>query len=244
MNSVIICEGSTDFILLQYYMQKVHNWQDAGLSTLQYGNKKAQLFTHQNKSLTIMPSEGSSHLISAFENILERNYNCQPDQKEAITKIAIITDRDEDDTEGIFLDKINHCLGNHFILPLSTITNNQWIASIMNTKIGIPLSFYLLIMVIPFTKTGAMETCLLNAISAADVYDKQIINDGNAFVQNADPAQRYLKHRRYRTKAQFHVYFCIRGPIEQSMRSQQILMNTPWENYPKLRKDFKLLGDL
>ena len=28
MNSIILCEGSTDFQLLQYYMRKVHQWED------------------------------------------------------------------------------------------------------------------------------------------------------------------------------------------------------------------------
>ena len=27
MRSVILCEGSTDFVLLQYYMRKVHGWE-------------------------------------------------------------------------------------------------------------------------------------------------------------------------------------------------------------------------
>ena len=27
MRSVILCEGSTDFVLLQYYMRKVYGWE-------------------------------------------------------------------------------------------------------------------------------------------------------------------------------------------------------------------------
>lgn len=28
MKSVIICEGSTDYVLLQYFMQRVNEWSD------------------------------------------------------------------------------------------------------------------------------------------------------------------------------------------------------------------------
>ena len=30
MKSIIICEGETDFILLQYFMIKVYGWKDSG----------------------------------------------------------------------------------------------------------------------------------------------------------------------------------------------------------------------
>lgn len=29
MNSIILCEGSSDFVLLQYYMRTVYGWTDA-----------------------------------------------------------------------------------------------------------------------------------------------------------------------------------------------------------------------
>lgn len=28
MNNIIICEGSTDYVLLQYYMRKAYQWSD------------------------------------------------------------------------------------------------------------------------------------------------------------------------------------------------------------------------
>ena len=28
MNSILICEGSTDFVLLQYFMRGVFEWED------------------------------------------------------------------------------------------------------------------------------------------------------------------------------------------------------------------------
>ena len=239
MNSVLICEGFTDYILFKYYMKKVYNWQDVQNSSqplLQYGNNESQFFTCNSNFLTIMSSGGCSHLTSALENVLNRNFNCQPNLSDAITKIAIITDRDEITTEVDFINEINSKLMSYNATPDVTIKNNNWVKIHMNCSAGHSLDFDLLVMVIPSSGTGAMETCLLNAISAVDAYDKKIIDDGNAFVQNADPSTKYLIHRRYVTKAKFHVYFCIRGPIEQ-IRSQQILMNVPWEQYPQLQNE-------
>lgn len=245
MKSVIICEGATDSILLHYYMQKVYGWSDVFQKQLPTDNdNKSQDLMRGQDILTIKPSGGSSHIIQAFENVLKQNINNPPNPITAISKIVIITDNDEPNTLSNILNEINKKLTEYNATSVKPIINNDWTQITMNTKLGTQLNFELLLMVIPFEENGAMETCLLNAISAANKYDEQIINDGNAFVDKADPCGRYLVKQRYRTKAKFHVYFCVRGPIEQSMQSRNILMSVPWEQYPKLQDDFKHLKEL
>ena len=104
--------------------------------------------------------------------------------------------------------------------------------------------FSLLILVIPFEETGAMETFLLNAISQNNSYDAGIIGNCNTFVSNIDKEKRYLTKRRYITKAKFDVYFSVRTAAEQFMERQNILKNIEWEKYIKIQKDFEKLGDL
>lgn len=99
-------------------------------------------------------------------------------------------------------------------------------------------------MVIAFTTEGAIETFLLEAIADKDEYDKKIINRTNSFVEQIDKERRYLNARRTITKAKFDVYFSIRTPVEQFGERQTILLNIPWEEYPKIQHDFRLLGDL
>ena len=53
-----------------------------------------------------------------------------------------------------------------------------------------------------------------------------------------------MNARRTITKAKFDVYFSIRTPVEQFGERQNILKNVPWEEYPKIQQDFRLLGDL
>lgn len=39
MNSLILCEGKTDCILLQYYLEKVHSWKRESKSSFHAVNK-------------------------------------------------------------------------------------------------------------------------------------------------------------------------------------------------------------
>lgn len=50
----------------------------------------------------------------------------------------------------------------------------------------------LLLLVIPFEDTGAMETFLLNAIANDSAYDTEIIRKGNQFVEEVDKERKYL----------------------------------------------------
>lgn len=50
----------------------------------------------------------------------------------------------------------------------------------------------LLLLVIPFEDTGAMETFLLNAIANESAYDAEIIRKGNQFVEEVDKERKYL----------------------------------------------------
>ncbi len=244
MNSVIICEGPTDFVLLQYYMRKVHAWEDADTITLKYEKNRARDFSRGSDRLTIMSSGGCSNLIKAFENVLIKNQENPQNPSEAINKVAIITDHDEISSESDFINDINNKLTEYDAVSSQAITNNKWVTISMNTSTGIQLNFDLLVMIIPFSETGAMETFLLNAISDSDMYDKEIITKGKAFVQSADPQNKYLTKRCYKTKAEFDAYFCIRTASEQFTERQNILKNIPWENYPTIQNDFRLLGDL
>ena len=108
-----------------------------------------------------------------------------------------------------------------------------------------------LLLVIPFEETGAMETFLLNAIAADDEYDKDIINQCNIFivfinifVDNVDGERKYLNKRRYITKAKFDVFFSVRTSAEQFNERRDIIKNVPWEKYTLIQDSFNKLGEL
>ena len=69
---VLICEGSTDFALLQYYMRKAHGWEDAADRELQSRcirnpGQRSRMLVKGEDQLTIMASGGSTRIPEALE---------------------------------------------------------------------------------------------------------------------------------------------------------------------------------
>lgn len=169
MNNIIICEGSTDYYLLQYYMREALDWNDdkqIQSNILKIPGQKSRNLIKDSNILTIMSAGGCSRLTEGLNETLTRNYLTPPDLSEMYSKIIIVTDRDEHDTENDFIQSIQ-CKLDHFNVSYTkTLTNNNWISCEMKNQLGIPEKFDILLLVIPFEKNGAMETFLLDAISA------------------------------------------------------------------------------
>ena len=55
INSITLCEGSTDFASLQYYMRKATCREDtkAQHNVIKFDSQKSRLFVKENKQLTI-----------------------------------------------------------------------------------------------------------------------------------------------------------------------------------------------
>ena len=244
MRSVILCEGSTDFVLLQYYMRKVHGWEyKKNDNVLIKGYKARKCVLKKDRSeLNIIGCGGCSRIPEGLQFILDSNSLSAED--EAYDRIVIITDRDEVETESEFETIIATELGKQQIEWKDDISNDKWIDFHYENGQSDNCNAKILLLVIPFEDTRAMETFLLDAIGKADPYDAQIISDCNQFVDNVDGAKKYLNKRRYITKAKFDVYFSVRTAAEQFVERQNILKNIPWEDYAEIQNSFKKLDDL
>ncbi len=242
MKSIIICEGETDFTLLQYFMIKVYGWQDSGKFSFKPKIKGilTRDFEKDSNTLTIISSGGCSNIKDIFSAVIRKNQNEVLDSNR-FSKIVIITDNDEDETEKKIIADLSKSLHN-----TEKINNRAWstLSFIDMTNNRTEFSVDLLLLIIPFDETGALETFLLNSISKQDSYDAEIIRKGNAFVDTADPQSKYLAHRGLKTKAKFDVYFSIRTPAKQFRMRQDILKNIPWEEYQNIREVFKELSKL
>ncbi len=73
MNSVLLCEGSTDYTLLQYYMRNACQWEDDKEKQSKIfklnGQKSRKLF-HGEHVLTIASVGGCSRLIEGLQQTL------------------------------------------------------------------------------------------------------------------------------------------------------------------------------
>lgn len=244
MKSMILCEGSSDFALIQYYMRSVYGWNDMDEQENIMGNKvrRMRTLTKNDSWLSIAGCGGCSRIIPALDYVLERNELSA--DGESIESIVVLTDRDEIGSEDAIIENIKKVLEKHHIDHKGEIVNNTWSSYHYMNAQGTLCYVKLLLLVIPFEDTGAMETFLLHAIAAEDPYDGALIQKCNEFVDSVDVEKRYLTKRRYVTKAKFDVYFSIRTSAEQFTERQKVLLTVPWENYSKIQRDFEKLGDL
>lgn len=247
MNNIILCEGSTDYFLLQYYMREAYQWIDD--TSIQNGilkmpKQKSRNLTKNSDILTIMAVGGCSQIGNGLRTVLNKNYLSPPNLSDVYNKIVIVTDRDEVGTEQTFIQTLQQVLSEYNITTTTPITNNTWLPYSMQNQVGITIDFSILLLMIPFEENGAMETFLLNAIADKDSYDKTIIEQCNQFVDQIDPEKRYLTSRRYITKAKFDTYFSIRTPVEQYAERQSIVKNVKWEEYNHIQTAFQKLGEL
>lgn len=244
MRSVILCEGSTDFVLLQHFMRRTYQWEYKSNKQINIAGQSARECTLQkdDNTVSIIGCGGCNRLIPCLN--YELMLNSVSTLGEAYDKIVIITDRDEVLTEQEFSEQIEYQIKVYNGKYSGLITNNEWMEFSFINGYGDELKTKLLMLVIPFEETGAMETFLLNAIAEQDEYDKYIINQCNAFVDNVDNQRKYLNKRRYITKAKFDVYFSVRTSAEQFNERRNIIKNVAWEKYPLIQNSFDKLGEL
>lgn len=244
MRSVILCEGSTDFVLLQHFMRRTYQWEYKSNKQINIAGQSARECTLQkdDNTVSIIGCGGCNRLIPCLND--ELMLNSVSALGEAYDKIVIITDRDEVLTEQEFSEQIEYQIKVYNGKYSGLITNNEWMEFSFINGYGDELKTKLLMLVIPFEETGAMETFLLNAIAEQDEYDKYIINQCNAFVDNVDNQRKYLNKRRYITKAKFDVYFSVRTSAEQFNERRNIIKNVAWEKYPLIQNSFDKLGEL
>lgn len=250
MNSVIICEGGTDLTLIQYFMEKTHQWSYVN-DRNKYPeiikinpDKKQQIkwFKKNDNFMAIYSVAGVSNINKGLNKIIDINQMVQLKEK-AFQKIIIITDRDEANTVDDFENKINEVLKNNNIEDI-TLCNDRWKECPYKTSYDETKIMEILLLVIPFEETGALETFLLDALSKKNLTDKKIIEQGNKFIENVDVDGKYLQHRRHKTKAKFDIYFSIRTPLEQFVERRNILRSIEWEEYESIQESFKKLSEL
>ena len=243
MNNIILCEGSTDYQLLQYYMRKAHHWEEIpGVmqnNAFKYKNQNSRVLKKENDTLTIAAVGGCSELAAGLEAVLTRNQWAAPNISSDVTgKIVIVTDNDDVGTEQSIIGEVKSVLQNKQVTVKDEIRNNCWTNCSMAGQTISQIDFELLLLIIPFSENGAMENFLLDAISVKDPYDGGIIHKCNNFVNTVDPDKKYLKQRRIITKAKFDTYFSVRTPLTQFNERQSILKNVPWEDYEKVQSGF------
>ena len=128
MNSLILCEGKTDCVLLQYYLEKVHSWIRMGKSSFHAVNGSwSNWFEKQGNRLIISETKGCNRISEGLVTAVNRNENVPPGSNdEFFDKIVIFTDNDETDSIADMIGDIQNKLHTTSASVSSPIQKGMW----------------------------------------------------------------------------------------------------------------------
>ena len=241
MRSIIICEGSTDAILLSYYLNKVSGWEFCKKAPEHLDIKQNEFdqsinwYKRDDDRLLICGVGGKDKISSFFkEKILSPMV-----KSDAFSKIVLVLDRDDKSTESI------EAHASHLFKPIVTeIKNNTWIDNTYVDAFGIQKTVSSLLIAIPEEHQGALETLMLEAI-AEDPYDAAIVKDAGDFVDKMqESASRYIPNNRMRLKAHLGVTWAVQYPEKVFKLIDEQIRSVSWENSQVLRNCFRQLENL
>ena len=251
MNSIILCEGETDQIIIGYYFfmnfkfkpckklpaiapQKINPENEA---------EKIYAYNRNDDNLIIWAVGGHGNLFEeALERILNRNKLNSP-VNGIYSKICIVTDHDSDEELDIFWLRINQCLTNFGITQ--KVQNNRWIEteqSIDFNENKIPIK--LLGLPVPLDENGALEVLLLNAFNEKD-YNSYIVEKSRNIIENLLEnkdkfSKKYLSTRREQIKAPLAVFLAVTAPEQTFALIDEMMLSIPWNKYPAIKKQFSV----
>lgn len=238
MNSLILCEGATDAILLSYYLKKVSGWNYSkkGPSGLTIGssaeNQTINWYKRENDYLLICGVGGKDNFKTFFLKTLQKPIV----HAGAFEKIAVITDRDERDAEEI-KDSIKSAFDGMF----PSIEDRNWELNKSSDPYGMEIERELLLLIIPEAHAGALETVMLDAISEKE-YDRNIVDLCKKFVaEMRSEASKYISSSRLQLKAELGVTWAIQYPEKVFSLINEVIESVPWESFDTLRECFNPL---
>ena len=241
MNSLILCEGATDAILLSYFLEKVSGWTYSakapdGLNIRSPGgNESVNWYRRGNDYLLICGVGGKNNFAGFFRQTLENPIR----HAGAFEKIAVITDRDKRETAAIKQSMISSFSG-----LFSNVEDRRWIVNKSSDAFEMEKDREILLLIIPEAHEGALETVMLDAISE-DAYDKNIVDLCRGFVSEMrTEASRYISNGRLQLKAELGVTWAIQYPEKVFSLIDEVIKSVPWESYESLRACFKPLESI
>ncbi|HVJ50267.1 hypothetical protein [Desulfitobacterium sp.] len=214
--------------------------------------RNVKWFKHFNGSLLCIRSAGGvSKIPTILEQVLDLN---QLGSFSKYERILVISDRDEVGTEQKFITDLSVKFKNFNVVFSSYIEHNSWnkatYSDVLKEESQEVSRVEFLPLIIPFEETGAIETFLLDGLCENSEKedelktDKIIIEQCRTFIDNINCNEKYLCHRREKTKAKFQTVFVVRTPADDFNQRQSLLRSVPWERYETVQNGFKQFSRL
>ncbi|MEK5205347.1 DUF3226 domain-containing protein [Bacillus sp. FSL R10-2789] len=246
MNSLIICEGKTDSILLSYYLKKIKGWsfttKNVPFKQPKLADNDGSVFNWyklNDNYLGIWGVGGNSQFSTAISEILKIN-NLLNDESKIISKLVMMTDRDNE-TEAQKIQELTSFFNPHSQTPIELI-NNNWIDYEYKNSFQEELLMQISCLIIPFTSEGAIETFLLDALSNIDANNLSLIEEIKQFIDSLNSP--YLRRDRDKLKSKFATTLAIMYPEKTFTPIDQLLTSIPWEDYKIIQEGFLILEQM
>lgn len=247
MRSIIFCEGKTDGILLSYYLGKVADWnfdkrltKNIGLPIRNWENEEVSVYTKREDELVIWAVGGQSNFDYAISQIIKVNRLLE--KTDTYKKLIILTDRDKTEEDKITLERIENILKAHD-LSLNIKDNNYWTNCVYFNDYGEKNEMYILPIIIPFDKNGALETFILDAISEMGEEENYVVNKSKEYI-SAFNLINYLNTQRLKVKGELAVTLGTLFPEKTFSPIDSMLKNINWEEYRTIQEGFRKLEEI
>lgn len=240
MKALILCEGTTDLILLQLLLQYRYDYRYHGYEEEKCTNRLVQrIVKKQDDFVEIHSCGGINNIPYELAKVKDKMvYATQAD--EIYDRVIVMIDHDTISSNGEFLNQINAEIGTSW----SESDLSQWLEwEITNTfDESMKLQFYC--ESVPSEGTGRIENVMLAALNTDGIEDEIIIKCTSQIQEIKDMQERYIKNESAKYKAIFNTYFAIRTPEEKYDERAKILKAYNWKDNSVLQEQFGFLDVL
>ena len=239
MRTKILCEGTTDVLLLQFVLQYRYEWEYDGFLENTKSNRLVRRNVKKNgNQIEISSCGGINNIPKEMQKLKDLMENATK-KSEVFDRVIIMIDHDTVESNRDFLEQLSTETAAVF-LENQINTWSSW--KIINSVLG-ELEVALYIKSIPEQETGAIESVMLDALDTDDT-EQQIINKSREFIEDIAIGQtRYLQKKSRQSKAVFNTYFAIRTPEEKYDERAKILRAYEWKENEVLKRNFYFLDE-
>ena len=239
MNSLILCEGATDAILLSYYLEKAFGWEfckkaPKHLDIQQKDFEESINWYKRGDDRLLICGVGGKDKMASFFN--SRIISPLINSADTFDKIALLLDRDDKSIASL------EAHASILFRPIVTeMKNNKWFDNQYKDSFGLTKRIESLLIIIPTEHQGALETIMLDSI-AEDPYDAAIVSKAGEFVEEMrESASRYIYNGRMKLKAHLGVTWAVQYPEKVFKLMDEQIRSVPWERSVVLRECFEQL---
>ena len=244
MNSIIVCEGQTDGILISYGLEKLSGWsfvkgkEVREKQNLAFAEFEMNWYKRDGDYLGIIIA-GGNDFRKITSQISERNT-----YQFAISKLIVVTDHDDIDAEADRFKDVIASIANFDEDKIKTFSIGRWNEYSFRDKLGNEGMFEFYYLLIPEQNFGAMETFVAEEISNIGIDEQYAAEQVNDFVENKFESAKFLTKRRERIKAKLSVLLSVISPDRTFTTINEYLKSVDWNEFEGYKNTFKVVTEL